>query len=60
MPFEEIILQYGAIGACLIYFMIDQIKFRPVITKAIDNNTIAMTKVYEVMNHCKNRGKKNI
>ena len=52
MPFEEVLVQYGAIGVCLVYFMLDQIKFRPVITKAIDNNTIAMTKVYEVMINC--------
>ena len=52
MPFEEVLVQYGAIGVCLVYFMLDQIKFRPVVTKAIDNNTIAMTKVYEVMINC--------
>ena len=60
MPFEEILLQAGPLGAVLLYFIYDQVKFRPVITTAINNNTIAMTKVYEVMNHCKNRGKKNI
>jgi len=53
MAFEEILLQYGAIGACLVYFMYDKVKFQANITKVIENNTIAQTKVYEVLNHCK-------
>jgi len=53
MVFEETLIQYGAIGACLIYFMYDKVKFQGNIVKVIENNTIAVTRVYEVMNHCK-------
>jgi len=55
MPFEEILLQYGAIGATLVYFMYDKVKFQASITKVIENNTIAVTKVYEVINGCPKR-----
>ena len=54
MAFEEILFQYGAIGACLVYFMYDKVKFQASMTKVIENNTIAVTKVYEVITHCKN------
>jgi hypothetical protein len=54
MPFEEVMFQYGLAGAVIVWLIYDRAKFLPVITTAINNNTIAMTKVYEVMNHCKN------
>ena len=60
MPFEEVLFQYGVAGAMLAYFAYVQIKCFPPITTAINNNTVAMTKVYEVMNHCKNSNKKYI
>ena len=61
MVFEDVLFQYGAIGACLVYFMYDKVKFQGAITKTVENNTIVMTKVYEVMSHCKNtKAKKNL
>jgi hypothetical protein len=50
---EEVLIQYGAIGVCLVYFMFDKIKFQAALQKTVENNTVAMTKVYEVMNNCK-------
>jgi hypothetical protein len=58
MAFEEGLIQYGAIGICLLYFMYDKLKFQSAMTKVIENNTIACTKVYEVINHCKQNERK--
>ena len=60
MVFEELVVQYGFAGAVFVYFVYDQVTFKPAITKAIENNTIAMTKVYEVMNHCKKKIQNNV
>ena len=52
MPFEELMFQYGLAGAVIVYFIYDKTKFQSSLQKVIENNTIAVTKVYEVMNHC--------
>lgn len=49
---EEVLIQYGAIGACLIYFMVDKLRFQNSLERVIENNTIAITKVYEIIAHC--------
>ena len=56
---EEILLQYGAIGACMIIFMgffyryySDTKSFQEKISLVVENNTIAVTKVYEIIAHC--------
>jgi hypothetical protein len=49
---EEILLQYGAIGACLVFFMWFFVRYQTDMKKVIENNTIAVTKVYEVIEHC--------
>jgi hypothetical protein len=59
MVFEETLIQYGAIGACLVYFMYDKVKFQTNMTKVVENNTIALTKVYEIITHCKKINGKN-
>lgn len=58
---EEIFLQYGAIGACMLIFMgffyryySDTQKFQQEFKTLVENNTIALTKVYEVVQHCPN------
>lgn len=56
---EEIFFQYGAIGACLLgmstffyrYYK-DNSKFQEKFLTIVDNNTVAMTKVYEIVAHC--------
>ena len=57
MVVEETLIQYGAIGACLVYFMYDKIRTTTALLKTVENNTIAVTKVYEVMQHCENKKK---
>ena len=60
---EDLFLQYGAIGACMVLFSTffykyysDTRKFQDSLRVVIENNTIAVTKVYEVIAHCpKNR-----
>lgn len=56
---ESIFLQYGALGACMVTFMAffykyysDTIKFQDSFKVLVENNTIALTKVYEVVAHC--------
>ena len=53
---EEILINYGVAGAMLIYFITDKYiaqkennKYREEIKKVVENNTIALTKFYEVM-----------
>ncbi|MFA5396807.1 MAG: hypothetical protein WC346_12440 [Methanogenium sp.] len=52
---EDILLNYGVAGAMLIYFIYDKIKFQKSIWKVINNNTIALTKIYEVISKCKKK-----
>ena len=56
---EEVFLQYGALGACMLLFMgffyryyTDSKVFQEKISNLVENNTIALTKVYEVISHC--------
>jgi hypothetical protein len=46
-------VNYGVAGLMLIYFIYDKIKFQAGITKLIENNTIALTKVYQVITRCR-------
>lgn len=54
---EDVLIQYGAIGVTLAYFMFDKLKFQSALQKTVENNTVAMTKVYEVMTSCPTRQK---
>ena len=49
---EDILIQYGAIGACLIFFMSFFVWYARDMKRVIDNNTVAVTKVYEIISHC--------
>ena len=56
---EEILLQYGALGACMLIFMgffykfyTDSKTIQDKFSIVVENNTIALTKVYEVVAHC--------
>jgi len=49
---EEVLLQYGAMGAMLLFLMSLTIFLIKKVSTSVDNNTIAMTKVYEIMLHC--------
>lgn len=53
MALEEVLFQYGVAGAMLVYFIYDKIKSQAGLSKLIENNTIALTKVYEVLHGCK-------
>lgn len=55
---EDILFQYGAIGACLVFFMSFFIYYNKNMQKVIENNTIAMTKVYEIINLCPRTNRK--
>ena len=52
MAVEEMLMNYGVAGAMLLYFMYDKIKFQNSIKQVIENNTIACTKVYEIIKKC--------
>ena len=49
---EEALMNYGVAGIMLAYFIYDKVKFQSGITKVIENNTIALTKVYQVISKC--------
>jgi len=49
---EEALMNYGVAGIMLAYFIGDKIYFQRGVTKLIENNTIALTKVYEVLQKC--------
>jgi hypothetical protein len=56
---EEIFLQYGAIGACFLVctgffykYYTDTKTFQGLMRQVVENNTIALTKVYEVVSKC--------
>lgn len=49
---EEYLLNYGVAGAMLIYFMYSQMTFQKEIKKVVENNTIALTRVYETLRGC--------
>ena len=57
----DYLLNYGVAGAMLIYFISDKIyfqrEFQRGLKELINNNTIAMTKVYEVVSKCHNSSK---
>lgn len=44
---EEILINYGVAGVMLLYFMFDKMSFQKDFKMLIQNNTIALTKVYE-------------
>ena len=50
---EEALINYGVAGAMLIYFMVDKAAFQKGMVKVVNNNTIALTKVHEVITGCK-------
>jgi hypothetical protein len=56
---EDILIQYGAIGASMVLFSsffykyyTDSKKFQDKITVVIENNTIALTQFSERVQHC--------
>lgn len=55
MAFEDILFNYGVAGVMLVYFIVDKTRFQFALTKIIENNTIAVTKVYEIMQKCTKR-----
>ena len=50
---EEALLNYGIAGIMLIYFISDKVYFQRGLNVLIQNNTKALTKVYEVMQKCR-------
>lgn len=56
---EEVLVNYGVAGAMLLYFISDKIWSQKNMVKVVENNTIALTKVYEVVSGCpKNKNRK--
>lgn len=49
---EDALVNYGALGVIVLYFIYDKVGFQKGITKVIENNTIALTKVYGVISKC--------
>lgn len=52
MVIEEVLINYGVAGSMLLYFIYDKVKYQQNIKQVIENNTIAVTKVYEVISKC--------
>lgn len=52
---EEVLVNYGVAGVMLIYFIYDKVKYQQSIKTVVENNTIALTKVYEVIGKCKKK-----
>ena len=49
---EEALMQYGVLGLWTITLLGERFLFNKKMSSVIENNTIAITKVYEVMNNC--------
>jgi len=49
---EEILLNYGVAGAMLVYFISDKVFFQRNMQKVVENNTVALTKFYEMAKVC--------
>lgn len=49
---EQAVLQTGAIGGVCIFFMSLTWFFVKKVTAVVDNNTKALTLVYETISHC--------
>ena len=49
---EEILLNYGVAGAMLVYFISDKVFFQRNMQKVVENNTVALTKFYEMAKIC--------
>jgi len=49
---EDVLINYGVAGAMIVYFIADKSIFQKGLTKVIENNTIAMTRMYEVIMKC--------
>lgn len=58
---EETLNQYGALGAVIVFFMgtltwiLKWVTSR--LSQVVENNTIALTKVYAVINNCPNQNR---
>jgi hypothetical protein len=49
---EAALLNYGVLGLWTLTLLTQTYKYRQEMKKIIENNTVAMTKVYEVIKHC--------
>ena len=49
---EEVLLNYGVLGLWTLSLIYDKLRFQTQVKNIIKNNTIAMTKVYEVISKC--------
>ena len=50
---EEILLQYGILGVWTLTLLGERYYYNRKVGQVIDNNTVALTKVYEVINNRK-------
>lgn len=55
---EEILIQYGALGAFTIYLIIERRTQGAIINRIIDRNTEAFYRISEVIKKCPTIGKK--
>ena len=53
MMIEDFLLNYGVLGAWTITLLVERYRNRNVLKKVIENNTIAITRVYEVIKKCR-------
>jgi len=54
MIIEDVLLNYGVLGLWTITLLAQQYKQQTKTNELINNNTTALTKVYEVLNKCQN------
>ena len=52
---EEALIQYGVLGLWTISLLTERYIFNKKSSQVIENNTIAMTKVYDIISGCQKR-----
>lgn len=52
---EEYLINYGVLGVWTISLLVERYKNSNKLNQVIENNTIAITRVYEVINKCKKK-----
>jgi hypothetical protein len=54
---EETLAQYGILGLWTITLLTERFMYNKKIQAVVENNTVAITKVYEVMDNCSRKRK---
>lgn len=49
------LVNYGGLGVCVAILLWDKFQTQVKLSNVVENNTIALTKVYEIVQNCKKK-----